>query len=188
MTVALWYASRATGLVSLLLLTGTLLLGVCEVQRLATASWPRFVVALLHRNLALLTMAFLAIHVTTAIVDPYAGIGWLDAVVPFGSGYHPFWLGLGAVALDLLLALLATSLLRPRISYRTWRAVHWAGYACWPVAVAHGLGIGGADSRLGWVLTLTISCILVVAAALAWRIAVAAPEPAATPAAPARLP
>lgn len=188
MTVALWYASRAGGLVSLLLLTGTVVLGICEVQRVATTGWPRFVFALLHRNIALLTMVFLAVHVSTAIIDPYAGIGWLDAVVPFSSVYHPFWLGLGAVALDLLLALVLTSLLRPRISHRSWRAVHWAAYACWPVAVAHGVGIGGADIRLGWVVALAVGCVLGVVAALIWRIGFGASEPATTGAAPARLP
>ncbi len=63
----------------------------------------------MHRNLSLLTLAFLAVHVASAIIDPYAGIAWLDVVVPFVSTYHPFWLGLGAVALDLILAVVVTS-------------------------------------------------------------------------------
>ena len=50
------------------------------------------------------------------------------------------WLSLGAVAFDLLLAIALTSLVRDRLSYRTWRAVHWLAYACWPVALWHGLG------------------------------------------------
>ena len=173
---ALWYSSRATGLVSLVLLTVTVVLGALNVGRLASRSWPRFAVAAIHRNIALLTITFLAVHIAAAIIDPYAGIGWLDAIVPFGSVYRPFWLGLGAVAGDLFLAVVATSLLRTRIGVRTWRAVHWATYACWPVAVVHGLGTGGADSRLGWVLGLTGVCVLAVAAAVGWRLTTNHPD------------
>jgi predicted ferric reductase len=166
----LWFASRATGLVSLTLLSLTLVLGILGAGRYTGDRWPRFTLAALHRNLSLLMVVFLAVHVGTAIIDPYAGIGWLDAVLPFGSVYHPFWLGLGAVALDLMIAVLATTALRARISHARWRAVHWAGYACWPVALVHGWGIGGRDSRLHWVLSLDALCVLLVAAAVAWRL------------------
>ena len=160
---ALWYASRATGLVSLLLLTATLVLGLLGAARASTDRWPRFVVATLHRNLSLLAVVFLVIHISTAIIDPFAGIGWLDAVVPFLSSYHPLPLGLGAVAFDLTLAIIVTSLLRARISLRLWRVVHLAAYACWPSAIVHGWAIGGADSHRLWVLVLDGLCVVAVA-------------------------
>lgn len=173
---ALWYASRATGLAALLLLTGTVVLGTANSARFATPKLPRFAVATVHRNVSLLTCVFLAVHITGAIIDPYAGIGWLSAVVPFVSSYHPLWLGLGAIAFDLLIALVVSSLLRPRISPRVWRALHWAAYLCWPVAVLHGFEIGGADSRLGWVRVLTLLCVLAVVAAVGWRGSVRHPD------------
>ncbi|MCE3554206.1 ferric reductase-like transmembrane domain-containing protein [Pseudonocardia sp. RS11V-5] len=164
-----WYASRGAGIVSLVLLTTTLLLGISGVARVATARWPRFALARLHRNLALLAVAFVAAHVLTAVLDGYVDLTWLDAVVPFGAGYEPFWLGLGALALDLLAALILTSLLRARLGLRAWRVVHLTAYACWPLAVVHGLGIGGADSTTGWVLAVTLSCVAAVVAGLVWR-------------------
>jgi DMSO/TMAO reductase YedYZ heme-binding membrane subunit len=164
---ALWYSSRATGLVSLLLPTATMVLGALNVGRFATAGWPRFSVLAVHRNLSLVTVAFLVVHVTTAVVDPYAKIGWGDVLVPFGSVYRPLWLGLGAVAGDLLVALIVTSLLRQRLGVRAWRTVHWASYACWPVAVAHGLGTGGADSHSHWILAFDLFCVVAVTAAVA---------------------
>jgi methionine sulfoxide reductase heme-binding subunit len=169
---ALWYSSRASGLVSLVLITATVVLGALHVGRFVSMAWPRFVIAAVHRNLALLTLAFLTVHVATAVIDPYAGIGWLDALVPFGSVYHPFWLGLGAVAGDLFIAVIITSLLRLRIGARVWRAVHWTTYACWPLAVVHGLGIGGADSRVWWVVVLTAACVVTVLVAVGWRLTV----------------
>jgi predicted ferric reductase len=173
---ALWFASRATGLVSLVLLTAVMALGALSGVRLATPRCPRFVLAGLHRNLSLLSLLFLAVHIATAIIDPYAGIRWTAAIVPFVSKYHPFWLGLGTISVDLLLALVITSVARSSLGPRTWRATHWAAYACWPIAVLHGWGIGGADSRLGWVLTLTIACVLVVLICVAWRVYVRHPD------------
>lgn len=166
---ALWFASRATGLVSLLLLTGTIVLGVATTGRVAGSRWPRFAVAGLHRNLSLLVVVFLVAHIATAVIDPYAGIRWVDALVPFVSDYQPFWLGLGSVALNLLIAVLVTSLLRSRLPWRVWRGIHWAGYALFPVAVAHGLGTGGADTRQLWVLACVGTCVVIVAAAIWWR-------------------
>ncbi len=173
---ALWYSSRATGLVSLVLLTATAVLGALNVGRFGTRAWPRFAVAAVHRNISLLMAAFLAVHVAAAVIDRYAGIGWWDVIVPFGSVYRPFWLGLGAVAGDLFIAVIATSLLRTRIGARAWRAVHWATYACWPVAVVHGLGTGGVDSRTGWVLALTGGCVLAVVLAVGWRLSTTHPD------------
>lgn len=166
---ALWYTSRATGLTSLLLLTAVMLLGAANSARFSSANWPRFAVAAVHRNLTLITVAFLAVHAATAVIDPYAGISWLNTVLPFTATYEPLWLGLGAAALDLLLALVVSSLLRPRINPRVWRGIHWVAYLCWPVAVLHGFGIGGADSRLGWVRLLDVACVLAVLAAVVWR-------------------
>jgi methionine sulfoxide reductase heme-binding subunit len=185
--IALWYVARSTGLVALLLITATLVTGILGSTRAGPSGWPRFVMTTLHRNVSLLTLAFLAVHVTSSVIDRYAGIGWLDAVLPFGSVYKPTWLGLGAIAFDLLLALMITSLLRPRINARLWRAVHWIAYVCWPVALAHALGIG-TDARGGWPLIVTVGCLATVAIAAVYRLVVAggaAVRPAA-PADPAR--
>jgi len=173
---AYWYASRSTGLVSLLLLTLAMILGLLGAGRFTSTRWPRFVVASLHRNVSLLIVVFLVIHIVTAVIDPYAGIGWLDAVIPFMSVYHPLPLGLGAVAFDLILALIATSLLRTRISLGAWRAVHLTAYACWPFAVLHGYFIGGADSRRLWVLAIEGICVMAVAGALVWRLGASHPD------------
>ncbi len=169
-TRALWYLTRGTGLVCLLLLTASVVLGILEVKRWANPSWPRFVTAGLHKNVSLLVTAFLAVHITTAVVDGFAPIRWLDVILPFTSRYRPIWLGFGALAFDLLIALIITSLLRQRLGYRAWRVVHWMSYLCWPVALVHGLGTG-TDIRRGWVLLITMGCLAAVLGALWWRLA-----------------
>ena len=169
----LWYATRATGLVTLLLLTASVLLGVLTAGRFAGGAWPRFLTMGLHRNISLLVLVFLALHVGTTVIDTFVSIPLTAAFIPFVSSYKTFWLGLGAVALDLLIALVATSLVRNRLGLRTWRGVHWAAYVCWPVALAHGLGTG-TDRSTVWVFTLTVACVAAVAAAAAWRMVTAA--------------
>ena len=165
----LWYATRATGLVTLLLLTASVLLGILTAGRFSSERWPRFLSQGLHRNLSMLVLVFMVLHVGTTLIDTYVSIPVTAAFIPFISSYHTIWLGLGAVASDLLLALLATSLLRKRIGHRSWRLVHWLAYACWPVAVAHGLGIG-TDRNATWVFVLTMACALAVLAVATWRL------------------
>ncbi len=161
----LWYLSRGTGVVSLLLLTAAVVLGVAGPLR----ARPRVLLASLHRSVPLLAIAFVVAHVLTTVADGYAPIGVKDMVLPFLSPYRPVWLGLGTVAFDLLLALVATSLLRARIGLRGWRAVHWLAYLSWPVALAHGLG-SGTDAKSGWLLVLSVACTVAVAAAVVLRV------------------
>ena len=169
-STALWYASRATGVIALVMLTGVVVLGIAVQRRGRLPGLPRFGVVGLHRSISLLAVVFLVIHVVSAIADSYVSIQITAAVVPFVSSYEPLWLGLGAISLDLIVALIVTSLLRARLGRRTWRAVHWLAYVSWPVAVAHSFG-SSPDMQSGWLLGLGIACILAVAAALAWRFA-----------------
>ncbi|MFE1749656.1 ferric reductase-like transmembrane domain-containing protein [Streptomyces anandii] len=170
----LWYAGRASGTLALVLLTATVALGIATGGRAAPRRIGRFGIGLLHRNLSLLTSAFLTLHVATAVLDPFVGLGWAVAVVPFGAPYRPLWLGLGTAALDLLLAVLVTSALRQRLGVRRWKTVHWLAYAAWPLALFHGVGTG-TDTRLPLQLWLHAGCLGVVLAAVWWRLAMAGP-------------
>jgi sulfoxide reductase heme-binding subunit YedZ len=171
----LWYTTRATGIVALVLLTGSVVLGVLTSVRHETRSWPRFTFQDLHRRISLLAMVFVALHVITTVSDSFAPIGWVAVVVPFTAQYRRLWLGLGTVAVDLLLAVTISSLLRQRINPRTWRALHWLAYASWPLALVHGLGTG-TDPHLGWVLVLVAGSLVAVVAAIGWRLVAGWPD------------
>jgi predicted ferric reductase len=173
MNTAFWYASRATGVVALLLLTAVLVLGLLVSRQGRLPGLPRFAVTGLHRNLSLLSVVFIVVHILTAILDTYVHIPLLSAVVPFTSGYERLWLGLGAVSLDLMLAMIVTSLLRGRLNRTVWRAIHLLAYASWPVAFAHSLG-SSTDLQQGWLLGLALACAVITAAAVSWRLAHAA--------------
>ncbi|MEU5511474.1 ferric reductase-like transmembrane domain-containing protein [Streptomyces fungicidicus] len=170
----LWYVSRAGGTLALVLLTATVVLGIASGGRATPRRIGRFEIGLLHRDLSLLTLVFLVVHVVTAVLDPYVHLGWAVSVVPFGASYRPLWLGLGTAALDLLLAVLLTSALRLRLGVRRWKAVHWLAYAAWPLALFHGAG-AGTDTRLPLQLWLYAGCLAAVVAAVWWRLAKAGP-------------
>jgi methionine sulfoxide reductase heme-binding subunit len=167
----LWYLTRGSGAVALLLLTASVALGVLVSLRSTTKRWPRFAINSLHRNLTVIAIAFVGLHVVTTVADGYAPIGLKDALVPFASPYRPIWLGLGAVAFDLLLALVITSFLRHRIGIRLWRGVHWLAYAAWPVALVHSFGTG-SDPRTSWLVLLGFGSLFIVIAAVVVRLVV----------------
>ena len=163
----LWYLNRSTGLVVLAMLTVTVVLGVLSTGR-GGLLFPRFVGPALHRSLALWSVVLLGLHVVTAVVDSYVDIRWWQAFVPWvGASYMPLWLGFGGVALDVMLLVVVTSLLRDRMRHRSWRLVHLLAYAAWGVAVAHGLGIGTDLRAPGWErTTVWVSVALVLCLAL----------------------
>ena len=171
--MTLWYASRATGVVALLLLTGVMVLGMLVTRQGRLPGLPRFAVSGLHRNLSLLAVAFVALHVLTAVADGYVNIPLTSAIVPLTSPYERFWLGLGAVSLDLTVAVIVTSLLRRHLSRRAWRLVHLLSYLSWPVAWLHSF-FSSDDLQHGVLFFLALLCAIAVGAALIWRLASAA--------------
>lgn len=169
MTIALWYLARGTGVVSLILLTVVVALGIGSRSGRPLFGLPRFAVTVVHRNASLLAVVLLLIHVTTLMFDPYAQLRLIDTVLPFAGSYRPLWLGLGTLGFDLVIALVVTSLLRVRMGLRAWRAVHWLAYAAWPVALMHGLGTG-TDSGTTWLRAIAGACVALAGASLVWRL------------------
>jgi methionine sulfoxide reductase heme-binding subunit len=165
----MWYADRGAGIVALALLTGSAVLGMMSAIRVRSPRWPRFALADLHRNVALLALSFGVVHVATSVLDSYVNIGLADAFVPFISSYKPLWLGVGAIAADLMLAVLVTSALRRRIGYRRWRTVHYLSYACWVAGVAHSIAIG-SDATATVAVVLFAACFGAMAAGVALRV------------------
>jgi sulfoxide reductase heme-binding subunit YedZ len=169
--IELWNVSRALGLVSLLLLSVVLALGALHntTSGRAAQAMPRFVVVALHRNLALITVVFVALHVAAVIVTPYLPLRWFHVVVPGTAGFNPWPVGLGAVALDLLLAVVISSSLRPFLSKRVWLVVHWTSYVCFPVAVAHAVANASFRGGTWWTLVVPLGTTAIVVAALVHR-------------------
>jgi sulfoxide reductase heme-binding subunit YedZ len=189
-SAALWYLGRGTGVSALVLLSLVAVLGLLVRSGWSSPALPRFAVSAVHRTTSLTAVGLIATHVVSLLLDPYAQLRLVDLAVPFLGSYRPVWQGLGTVALDLVVLLVASSLLRDRLGRRTWRALHWTAYLCWPVAVVHAIG-NGTDGTSAWLLAVVGACAAAVAGALAVRIRVtrapATPEPVLPTAPPAYL-
>ncbi|GAA4770820.1 ferric reductase-like transmembrane domain-containing protein [Actinomycetospora chibensis] len=170
--IELWNVSRALGLVSLLLMGVVLALGALHntsMSRATAKAMPRFVVVALHRNLALITVVFVALHVVAVLVTPYLPLRWFHVVVPGTASFNPWPVGLGAVALDLLLAVVISSSLRRHLSKRAWLVVHWTSYVCFPVAVAHAVVNASFRGGTWWTLVVPLLASALVVAGLLFR-------------------
>jgi len=183
-STSLWYATRASGIVALILLTVTMVLGLATTNRARARHWPGYAQQEIHRRLSIIAMVFVGIHVLTSVLDTYVSISWTAIVVPFTSAYGRFWVGVGTVSLDLMLAVTLSSLLRERMKPGTWRGLHWLSYLCWPVALAHTFGMG-TDAGEPWVIGLGVACVVSVGAALVWRLHVTARQHGAASRVPA---
>lgn len=167
-TQILWFATRGAGVVTLILFSAVTCLGLLSVARAQSSWWPRFLTVELHRTLALLSVAFVAIHVATAVFDPFTHLGIAAALVPLASAYRPLPVAFGVVSVWLVGAVIVTSLLRERIGHRLWRAIHWTAYASWPLAVEHTL-TAGSDAFSPWLLGVVALSVLAVGASLLVR-------------------
>ena len=174
-----WYLTRSTGIVAFVLLTVAMAFGIAATQRaLASPVWPRFATQNLHRNVSMLGLAFLVVHIITTIVDGFVTISWWNLVIPFLSDYKTFWVGLGTVASDLVLLLILSSLLRLKLSAKVWRTLHFTAYALWPLSWLHFVNTGtdSAHGRFGiWVAIISAG---VMGVSLAVRLVAGSNAPA----------
>jgi methionine sulfoxide reductase heme-binding subunit len=174
-------ASSVAGVIAMVLLTLSVVLGVGISRRPRPRRLPRQAVRAAHQNLSLLAAVFLAVHIVTAVAGHFSGVGLASVVVPFAVSTGRVWMGLGTIGADLMIALTVTSLLRRRLGRRWWRAVHWLAYVCWPVALVHSAALS-PDRRAGHLRELAAGCVLAVVLAAAWRLAGARRKPGSSPA------
>jgi sulfoxide reductase heme-binding subunit YedZ len=170
MTSAMWDLGRGTGVVALVMFTISLVLGIIARSGRTVAGLGRFGVSDLHRTAALTGTGLIVVHVASLLLDPYAQLKLVDLVLPFLAAYRPLWVGLGTLAVDVLIVVTLASLLRQRIGPRLFRTVHWATYVLWPMALLHALE-SGTNAATPWFLALAVVCVTAVLAAVGWRLA-----------------
>ncbi|HEX5369405.1 MAG TPA: hypothetical protein VFY10_08335 [Dehalococcoidia bacterium] len=147
-----WYLTRASGFVAYVLLFGSVTLGL-----LLTTSIPaglrRFDVFDIHRFVALLALIVTVFHALIVLPDQFIGFKLSELLVPFTSPYAQLYMALGTLALYLMAIIIGTFYLRPLVPYSAWRTIHYATFAVYAMALAHGLG-AGSDTSLTWALGL----------------------------------
>ena len=168
-TPYLWYTTRATGVVAMVLLTLVVVLGSLVALRVGGSTVGRFEINEIHRSLSMIAVTFVGIHVLTTVVDSYVSTGPLSIVVPLTSSYKTLGVSLGTVSFDLMIAVWVSSLLKLRLRNDTWRFIHWFSWMAVAAAIAHAFTTG-TDAHSGIGLDLTLTCFAAVALAGAARL------------------
>jgi sulfoxide reductase heme-binding subunit YedZ len=170
LTAAMWDLGRGTGVAALAMFTISLVLGIVARSGRNVLGLGRFGISDLHRTAALTGSGLILVHVGSLLIDPYAQLKVVDLLLPFLATYRPLWLGLGTLAVDLLLVVTCASLLRHRIGPKPFRTVHWATYVLWPMTLLHALG-SGTNATEPWFRVQAAICVAAVLAAVGWRLA-----------------
>ena len=164
----LWYTTRATGMVALILFTLVVTLGMLVANRIGGTVVGRFEINELHRSVSMVALVFLVIHILTTMLDSFVATGWFSAVIPFVSHYRRLPVAIGAVAFDLILAVWVSSLLKVRLKNATWRYIHWLSWLAFAGAIAHAY-LTGTDAKNGAGLLVVALCALIVLGTATWR-------------------
>jgi methionine sulfoxide reductase heme-binding subunit len=178
----IWYTIRASGIVTWGLVTASVLWGLLLSSRSTRRPRPAWVLDL-HRFIAGLSFAFLAVHVGLLLADSYIGFSPSALAVPFASHWRPAAVAWGILALYMLVAIEVTSLLMARLSRRLWHAVHLGSFAVFAAATVHGLTAGTDAGKpvsrvfaIGSIVAVVLLTVLRVVARLRRR-ARAVPAP-----------
>ena len=161
-----WYATRSGGIVAWALLAGSVLWGLAlSTKVLRGRPRPNWILDL-HRFMGGLALVFTGIHVAAILGDTYVNFGLVEVLVPFTGTWHPDRVAWGIVALYLLAAVEITSLLRRKLSKRTWRLTHYLSFPLFAFATIHGL-VAGTDRHtflLRWVVLLVAALVTILSA------------------------
>lgn len=170
--MTLWYLARAAGVMAMVLFTVATTLGILA----ASGNKPerRFWFQYVHRSAAATGLALLIVHVVAVITDSYANVSTSVLILPFTSGYRPFAVTVGVVALYCLVftALIGAArgrLARSAAATKRWRVLHIAGSVGWLLSVGHGL-LAGTDRSTPWMLAIDLVCLASVAIAVGVRL------------------
>ncbi len=163
----LWVLARSAGVVSTVLLSATMVFGIMSSADFPRGYWSRWLRKEVHRRIALLACSILALHIVAVVLDSFVDIGWMNVVLPFSSTYDRLGVGFAAVALDLLLIVMATSVAHKHLPFITWQVIHTVVYLVWPVAILHGI-LSGTDDLLVWLVSLGGAVAVATVAAIRW--------------------
>ena len=169
-----WFVMRSSGLVAVALLTVAVVLGLIGPRLRPTLRLSAITV---HRASSAVGTILIVAHIVLAVLDKWIVLDWPAALVPGVAQWQRWGVALGALAVDLLIAVLLTTATRMR-SPRIWRRVHLLAYPIWALAVGHGLLVG-SDAAV--MRALAFGCAGIVALALSVRLLT---RPRAVPAEP----
>jgi sulfoxide reductase heme-binding subunit YedZ len=162
-----WLVSRSAGVVALLAMTASVVLGLALAGRLAGRRVKVF--SALHEHLAITSLVAIAVHGEALLGDAYLHPGLLGITVPFATTYRPFATGLGIIGGWVAAVLGLSFYVRRRLGPRVWRRLHRFTSVAWALAVLHTL-LAGTDAGSAWLRVPVLGSACAVVALLAVRL------------------
>jgi sulfoxide reductase heme-binding subunit YedZ len=163
-----WLASRSAGIVALILVSASVLIGLTMASKLIRRRGAARALLRVHEQTALAGLGALAVHGLTLLGDDWLRPGLSGVAVPFAMSYRPFYTGLGIVAAYLAALLGLSFYARKRIGARLWRKAHRATVLVWALGVIHALG-AGTDAGSVWLRAIVLAPLPPIAALFAYR-------------------
>lgn len=144
-----WLASRASGLVALVLVTVSVFLGLAMAGKLMRRPGLGKKLMALHEQTALAGLIAISVHGIALLGDPWLNPGVAGVTVPFALGFKTFFTGLGVIAAYLAALLGLSYYFRRRIGTKLWRKAHRATVLVYVLGLVHALG-AGSDAGTPW--------------------------------------
>ena len=166
---AMWYITRAAGLMSYLLLWLSTVWGLAVSNKILDPVLHRAFTYDFHQFLSLLAIGFVILHIVVLLADQYLPFSVAQILVPFAAPYRPVWVGLGTIGLYLILLVSITFYIRKWIGQKTFRLIHLLSYLAFIGAALHGL-FAGTDSPLPTVQMMYLVTSLSVVFLTVYRI------------------
>jgi predicted ferric reductase len=176
----IWEMIRASGLIAYVLLSVSMIVGIAVRVRALDWLMKRAWVLEGHQTLSVLALVFTGGHMVFTLMNQFLPFTVLGILVPFATGWRPVAIALGIVGFYLLAMLTLSSWLRPVIGQKTWRTIHYSGFACWVVALAHGV-FSGSDTSVAWVQWMYVVSAAAVGSLIAFRVLTASRSRAQLP-------
>ena len=165
---AFWLASRAVGVVAMVLVAASVGLGLALSGRLARQPGAPGRIRVLHEAIALTSLIAIATHGLLLLGDSYLHPGIAGIALPFAMPNQPAWTGIGIIG-GWLAAILGLSFyVRRWIGTRTWRTMHRFTLLVYALGIAHTLG-SGTDAGSAWLLAILGATALPIVFAATYR-------------------
>jgi methionine sulfoxide reductase heme-binding subunit len=165
-----WLASRAAGIVALLLVSASVLIGLTMASGLLRKPGIKRALLPFHEHTALAGLVAIGVHGVTLLGDAWLRPGVAGIAIPFVIGYRTVYVALGILA-GYLAGLLGLSFYaRRRIGARLWRRLHKATVLVYAMGLVHTLG-AGTDASTTWLRAVMLATAVPIVGLFALRVA-----------------
>ncbi len=161
-----WLMSRSAGVVALLLVAISTLIGLTLAAGFAGPPARRVALVTFHEQTANAALAAIGLHGVTLLGDSFLKPSIINLTVPLTIDYRPFSVATGILGGYLAAVLGLSFYARKRIGAKRWRKAHRATPLVYVLGLVHTLG-AGTDAGSAWLRAFMLATAVPAAVLLA---------------------